>query len=109
MGPGTWATWNWDQGPGPGPSLGLGLGPWPAWAREPGRAWDQVGPRAQAGPGLLKKHDNAMKMKHLDAKARQYNENDTCSSKTLIFLLFFACVFEDVSVSLCVWTPIVKH
>ena len=69
MGPGMWATWNWDQGPGPGPSLGLGLGPWPAWAREPGRAWDQVGLRAQAGPGLPKKHDSAMKMKHLDAKS----------------------------------------
>ena len=53
----------WDQvghmGPGPGPQ---GQGPG-------ARARDKVSPRAQACPGLAKKHDSAMKMKHFDAKS----------------------------------------
>ena len=50
VGPGPWATWR-----APGPSLGLGPGALAAWAPEPrARAWDLVGPKAQAGPGLAK-------------------------------------------------------
>ena len=54
--------------------LGILPGPFlsPPWAQSgpgPGAgAWDLVGPRAQAGPGLSKKHDSTVKMKRFDPK-----------------------------------------
>ena len=100
MGPGPWATWNWDRGPrngtwqGPGPSLGPCLGP---------GAWDLVGP--QAGPGLSKKHDSTMKMKHFDAKGI---EVQYMLIKNIDVPSTFCIFCETVTFSFCFWTLIDK-